>query len=225
MPAQLKSNTEEPEPPCRPVKSRRRAFLIGLVVGLVLPRVLGAVCSFLLIGDTMGWNRFGAVSRAMKEMEKGDYEQAVRWANRAIQFSPECTMGYRARGEAQELAGNLEKAVADYTIVLAYDEDTNEDTNWVYVDRAHVFEKLGMRSRSAIDYSRYIVSHHDRSPDELAEWLEFALDRRPVFGQEPVRSLDDLAQFLDECDAHTKQLSVVRKASEISRNAKAASLK
>lgn len=213
MYGQLKSNSQAAKQSNCPVKRRWGTFLVGLVVGLVLPTIVTAVCNVLLIADVIGWNRFGACSRAMKAMNRGDYQHAIEWANRAIQYLPDSGMGFRARAEAQELAGNLEKAVADYTVTLAYDESSHD----VYVYRAHVFEKLGMRSQAAIDYSQYIVSLHDTMPDRQS--YDYALDRRPVFGQEPVRSIADLAKFLDNCDAHTKQLPVVKRASEILRNA------
>ena len=91
----------------------------------------------------------------------GDYEEALAWYSRAIEFDPTYMRAYRSRALAHTQLGEYEEAIADYTTAIELDEP--------YYDYTYVYSERGARY---LDLDEYELAIEDFTTiiDRDAAW-------------------------------------------------------
>jgi tetratricopeptide (TPR) repeat protein len=93
------------------------------------------------------------VAKAEKCLERGDFDGALRFANRAVQCRPDFWITYYVRAQVFEARGDFAEALRDYTKVdsLGY-YDGLADRHDTLADRGRVYEKMGEFDKAAAAY-------------------------------------------------------------------------
>jgi len=91
-----------------------------------------------------------ALDRAYDALDRGSYEQAVRWFGEALREDPKLAEAWGARGWVYAELGQLEQAVADYTQALRLEPRDAE----TWCNRGHARTKLGQIEQAIADLNR-----------------------------------------------------------------------
>ena len=100
------------------------------------------------------------LSQARSAHRRGDLDQALSLANRAIERDPRNPQGFYFRGRLHEMQGRHRQAIADYDAVLKLDPKAVE----VYNRRGSEHFKLGRIEASIADFDRAIELNPRQEP-------------------------------------------------------------
>src|SRR6516162_10759617 len=100
------------QPPARPKASLRtkRLVMLGILLGIVLPIVLGPRILSAARDMLAEW----LFSRAQQRFVQGDNAGALADLNRAIDWNPKSWMLYMLRAEVRAKMDQLDESLADY---------------------------------------------------------------------------------------------------------------
>jgi tetratricopeptide (TPR) repeat protein len=190
----------------------RQHKIVGryIVVGL---GVIALACACYLVFEV--WNKLDCIwgptpllAEAAKCLDRGEYDSALTFANRAVRCRPDFWITYYARAHVFEARGDFAESLRDYTKAdsLGY-YDGLADRYDTLAERGRVYEKMGEFDKAAAAYCealrggrnsnrssivRGVASHRvkgpgavggiDRHPDAVPSLLKFidaAIERHP----------------------------------------------
>jgi tetratricopeptide (TPR) repeat protein len=105
-----------------------------------------AIVSFLLIGSG------AALADAARDCETLRGDAAIRACNQAIDQHPRDTASYNNRGNAYKAKGDLDRALADYTMAI----EINPKYDWAYNGRGGAYWDKGDFDRAFADFTNAI---------------------------------------------------------------------
>jgi len=145
------------------------------------------------------WGPVPLTAKARKCLMRGDLDNALAFANRAVECSPDFWITYDTRAEVLEARGDFRESIRDYTKVVSLREYL------AFADRGRVYEKMGERDKAAADYCEALLI--DRTESRLASNVRgVALDR--------VRRPGEYSGIDRHPDAVPSLLKVIEKAIE-----------
>lgn len=130
--------------------SMQTARIIGcrIVVGLVIAGMASAL--YFVLERSGVFDAYSGpmplMASAQKCLERGDFESALTFANRAVQCRPDWSATYHVRGEVREARGEFREAIQDYSMVVS------QNYYLALADRGRVYEKMGDVDRAAADF-------------------------------------------------------------------------
>ena len=87
--------------------------------------------------------------RGFARLDKKDYANAITDADRAIALDPKLARAYNLRGTAHRSAGDLPKAVDDFTKALQLEPNLDN-----YFQRASTYQRLGEHPLAIVDFTK-----------------------------------------------------------------------
>ncbi len=103
------------------------------------------------------WGPKSLVAKAEECLERGDYDNALRFANRAVQCRPDRKLPYGIRAMVLEKRGEYREAVQDYTTLVSRGDFLQ------LTDRGRLYEKMGELDKAVTDYCRVLRSGRTKS--------------------------------------------------------------
>ncbi len=91
------------------------------------------------------------VARGHELLANGQYSQAISEFDRAIVTNPHNFEAHVARGMAKWCNQDLQGALIDYTRAI----DLDENEGMVYMERAFLYDQLGMHELALLDLERH----------------------------------------------------------------------
>ena len=167
---------DEDQPAARPKASLRtkRLVILGILVGVILPIVLGP--RILSAGrDLLSQWLF---SRAQQRFVQGDNAGALADLNRAISWNPNAWTLYVFRADVRRAANDLAGSLEDLNAAI----DRNHRAWAAYLLRATVRQKLDKLDKSLEDYSEAIRLLMDRR-NEFVRWQLQILPRHVMLAE------------------------------------------
>jgi tetratricopeptide (TPR) repeat protein len=132
-----------------------------IVVGL---GVIALACAcYLVLGNKLDaiwytiWGPYPLLGKAEKCLERGDFDGALRFANRAVQCRPDMEVTYDVRAHVFEARGEFRESIQDYTKVVSFRD------YFALADRGRVYEKMGEFDKAAADYCEVLRSGRTKS--------------------------------------------------------------
>jgi tetratricopeptide (TPR) repeat protein len=98
--------------------------------------------------------------KAHKCLRRGDLDNALAFANRAVQFGPDFSHTYETRAEVLEARGDFRASIRDYTKVISLRE------YGALAQRGRVYENMGEHDNASADYCEALLI--DRTESRLA---------------------------------------------------------
>lgn len=145
--------------------------------------------------------------RAAIYLEKREFTKADADLKAALELNPNSMLGYHNRGYGKWLRGQFADAVADYSSAInvgiarhARRALTASNLASMYQNRGVAYEDLGDLERAAIDFTRCIQLHPERSAYHVNRGLVY-LKRN--MHSEAISDLDE-ALFLDPLNPQTR---------------------
>ncbi len=92
-------------------------------------------------------------NQGIEYAKKGDYENAIKEYNRALEINPKYAEAYYNRGDAYDDMGDKERAIADYNRAL----EINPKLSWAYFGKGLAYEELE-RFQEAVKAYRDFIS-------------------------------------------------------------------
>lgn len=92
------------------------------------------------------WGPWSLTANAEKCLERGDYDGALRCANRAVQCRPDMKVTYDVRARVYEARGEFRESIEDYTKLVSLGDYLT------LARRGRVYEKMGKFDKAAADY-------------------------------------------------------------------------
>ena len=139
------------------------------------------------------WGPWPLMAKAEKCLERGDFDSALKFANRAVQCRPDLGVTYKVRARVLEVRGDFHESIQDYTKLVSLGEYL------ALANRGRVHEKMGELDKAAADYCealrgdrnnvRSVALHRVMGPGE------YDIDRHPD-------AVSSLLQFINEAIAH-----------------------
>lgn len=136
----------------------RQHRIVGRCIVVGFGVVAVAYACYLIFGNQFDaiwcaiWGPWPLVSKAEKCLERGDYDSALEFANRAVQCRPDMEVTYNVRAEVLETRGDFGKAVQDYTKLISLRKYL------AHADRGRAYEKMGLFDKAAADYCEALRS-------------------------------------------------------------------
>jgi tetratricopeptide (TPR) repeat protein len=93
------------------------------------------------------------MSKSLKCLMRGDFDNVLAFADRAVQCAPNFPHAHEVRGEVLEVRGEFREAIGEYTKVASA-----RDYHGL-VSRGRVYEKIGERDKAAADYCDAVLSN------------------------------------------------------------------
>jgi tetratricopeptide (TPR) repeat protein len=122
------------------------------------------LCVFLLVGgisSAFGQNSYldsdPYLDSANWHIEKGQYTEALKDYNKALEISPDIADIYVYRGFAYHNLGQYDEALKDYNKALEF----NPNFAVAYSSRGNVYHDLGQYAETLIDYTKALEINPD----------------------------------------------------------------
>ncbi len=136
---------------------------------------------------------------AQEHMDKGEYEQAVAEANKALDVYPDYSRAYAARGIAYFYLGKYEEAIADLSMGIEPERiDNQTDNAKTYSWRGFAFSELRQYERAIEDYNKSI----ELDPNECAYYNNRGYNYNALGQYE--KALEDLDKAIELCPDEAK---------------------
>ncbi|MBX3475916.1 MAG: tetratricopeptide repeat protein [Planctomycetes bacterium] len=145
--------------------------------------------------------------RAAIYLEKREFAKADTDLKAALELNPNSMLGYHNRGYGKWLRADYPGAVADYSSAIAVGIArharralTGSGLAGMYQNRGLAYEDMGDLDRAAIDFTRCIQLHPERSAYHVNRALVYL---KRGMNSEAISDLDE-ALFLDPLNAQTR---------------------
>jgi tetratricopeptide (TPR) repeat protein len=113
-------------------------------------------------------------------LERGDFDNALNFANRAVQCSPDFWGPYYCRAQVFEARGDFAAALNDYTKVdsLRY-YDGLADRFDTFADRGRVYETMGLGDKAAASYCEALRGGRNSNRSRIVRGVAFCRVKKP----------------------------------------------
>ena len=101
-------------------------------------------------------------NQGLDYFEKGDYENAIKDFNRALEINPKFAEAYNNRGNAYALMGDFERAIADFNRAL----EINPKLAGAYFNKGLVYDRLGRFQEAVKAYIDFLSCVSARTPNQ-----------------------------------------------------------
>lgn len=130
-----------------------------IVVGACVVALACACYLILGLGSKLDaiWGPWPLMAKAEKCLERGDFDSALRFANRAVQCRPDFGKTHDVRAHVFEARGEFRESIQDYTKVVSLGGYLD------LADRGRVYEKMGQLDKAAADYCEVLRSGRTKS--------------------------------------------------------------
>ena len=105
-------------------------------------------------GQLSGKNPSGLTDRAIKLYDAGNYDEAMRVVNKAIELDPNYGDAYAARASVYRKFKEYDKAIADYTEAIKHPDKYDPSRSYTIYCRGHAYEEKADIDRAIEDYNQ-----------------------------------------------------------------------
>ncbi len=124
-----------------------RTSVVAVYSVLVLTILIASGCATNPVESSKNYNAMG-----YEYHKKGQYDKAIVWYNRALEFNPQNFEAYVNRGNTYEAMDAHHDAIADYNRAI----ELNPNYGGAYMNRGVVYARMGGYEQAISDISRGI---------------------------------------------------------------------
>ena len=162
------------------------------------------------------WNRFDPVSRfaafsyvqsARTHFDNGEYDDALRYFNEALEINPKLKTAYNGRGLVKHELGQYEKAIADFRQAIRIDSDYGH----YYYNRARAFHELERYEDALSDLDIAI----ELNPDDAAYYFNRSVAKWFLWDWENATIDMETALVVAEANGDTEMIAQIKERIEM----------
>lgn len=160
------------------------------------------------------WGPNRLITRAQKCLGRGDFDQALAFADRAVLCSPRLWITHYERAKVLEARGEFDESIKAYLAVDSLDLKRN----YTLPDRGRVLEKMGESKKAARCYCEAILNNPKTSSAVSRVALQRALG--PGHHATNADAVSSLLKFLESVQEQEPDNSVLAECCEAVRRKK-----